>query len=96
MGFCATCGSYFEDEGWKTQCRKCFTRKQLFDDIESETKIDAMRQEIEILRAQLRKRPKEMDAERLRQLLQLCHPDKHGNSVLAQQITSWLLTLRKR
>lgn len=32
---------------------------------------------------------------RLRQLLQLCHPDKHGGSELANAVTAWLLSLRK-
>lgn len=31
-----------------------------------------------------------------RALLQLCHPDKHNGSKLAQQITQWLLSLGKR
>lgn len=34
--------------------------------------------------------------ERLRQLLQLCHPDKHGNSQTSQDVTCWLLEVRKR
>lgn len=35
------------------------------------------------------------DAQRLRQLLQLTHPDKHGGSALATEVTAWLLSLRK-
>lgn len=34
--------------------------------------------------------------ERLRQLLQLCHPDKHGNSQTSQDVTCWLLEVRKK
>jgi transcriptional regulator with XRE-family HTH domain len=33
--------------------------------------------------------------ERLRQLLQLCHPDKHGSSRASVAATQWLLSLRK-
>lgn len=36
-----------------------------------------------------------IDEVRLRELLQLCHPDKHGGSALAQRITAWLLELRE-
>tara|TARA_Y100000310_G_scaffold287290_1_gene312071 strand:- start:168 stop:458 length:291 start_codon:yes stop_codon:yes gene_type:complete len=28
---------------------------------------------------------------RLRDLIKLCHPDKHGNSELSNNITSWLI-----
>lgn len=33
---------------------------------------------------------------RLETLLQLCHPDRHDNSEKANEITRWLLSLRKR
>lgn len=36
-----------------------------------------------------------LDAGRLRQLLQLCHPDRHGGSALAGEVTAWLLDLRR-
>ncbi len=29
-----------------------------------------------------------------RKLLMLCHPDKHGNSELAQEVTRWLIAER--
>jgi len=32
---------------------------------------------------------------RLRQLIQLCHPDKHNNSAASVDTTQWLLELRK-
>ncbi len=33
--------------------------------------------------------------DRLRQLIQLCHPDKHNGSATANEVTQWLLTLKK-
>lgn len=36
-----------------------------------------------------------IDAQRLRQLIRLCHPDLHGGSDLATGVTAWLLDLRK-
>ena len=36
-----------------------------------------------------------LDAARIRQLLQLVHPDKHGGSSLANDVTQWLLSLRR-
>lgn len=35
------------------------------------------------------------DDSRIRQLLQLCHPDRHRNSQAATDATAWLLSLRK-
>ena len=35
-----------------------------------------------------------LDVHRLRQLLQLCHPDKHGGSLAANEVTAWLLQQR--
>lgn len=32
----------------------------------------------------------------IKQLLQLCHPDKHGNSSLSNEVTKWLLSQRKQ
>lgn len=32
--------------------------------------------------------------ERLNKLVRLCHPDKHGNSPMANEVTAWLLGLR--
>lgn len=39
--------------------------------------------------------PAGLDPARIRQLLQLVHPDKHACSALATEITQWLLGLRK-
>ncbi|MBP6815871.1 MAG: hypothetical protein KAY46_03900 [Burkholderiaceae bacterium] len=36
-----------------------------------------------------------IDKTRMRQLLQLAHPDKHEQSALANEITAWLLSLRE-
>lgn len=33
---------------------------------------------------------------RLKALIRLCHPDKHGNSELATEVTKWLLDLREK
>lgn len=36
-----------------------------------------------------------LDDAHLRELLQLCHPDKHRGSALAVRVTSWLNSLRE-
>lgn len=30
----------------------------------------------------------------IKRLIRLCHPDKHGNSKLATEMTQWLLSMR--
>lgn len=35
-----------------------------------------------------------IDDARRRQLLQLCHPDRHGNSKVATEVTAWLNQMR--
>ena len=35
-----------------------------------------------------------LDKARIRELLQLAHPDKHGGSALAARVTNWLLEQR--
>lgn len=37
-----------------------------------------------------------IDTTRLRQLLQLCHPDKHSGSKTANDITAWLNRIRRQ
>jgi hypothetical protein len=35
-----------------------------------------------------------IDLPRWRQLVQLCHADKHGNSETANTVTAWLMTIK--
>jgi len=37
-----------------------------------------------------------LDGKRLRQLLQLCHPDRHAGSAASTEATRWLLEQRER
>lgn len=37
----------------------------------------------------------EIDANRIKQLLMLCHPDKHSNSELSTEVTKWLTGIRE-
>lgn len=37
-----------------------------------------------------------IDEKRLKQLLMLCHPDKHGNSERATEVTRWLIELKEK
>lgn len=37
-----------------------------------------------------------MDQARIRQLLMLCHPDRHGNSETSSEVTRWLIDLKQQ
>ena len=37
-----------------------------------------------------------LDPKRVEQLIRLCHPDKHGDSQTATEMTQWLLSQRKK
>jgi len=60
------------------------------------------RHDADAMRALLRQRPQgSLDpahtlGPRVEELLQLCHPDRHDNSDKANEVTRWLLQLRKR
>jgi hypothetical protein len=80
---CERCSARFyrrPDESWKTLCKSCYIKTK-----REESKREALRtSEIE----------KDL-SDHLPTLIQLCHPDKHGNSEAANRATNWLLTLRK-
>lgn len=37
-----------------------------------------------------------VDLKRVKSLLMLCHPDKHGNSETATEVTRWLIEIKER
>ena len=79
-----------KSERWKRVCRFCYRREMRAKD-----ELKALRAELELLR-RFRSPPADsLDPARVRQLLQLCHPDKHGNSQLACEVTQWLLRQKR-
>jgi CO/xanthine dehydrogenase Mo-binding subunit len=38
----------------------------------------------------------QLTQERVKQLIKLAHPDRHGNNVLSTEVTKWLLSLREK
>ena len=80
---CRDCGARFQrdlDEGWKVRCLPCWARLKQAS--------AAPRRAADPIRDEVR--------DRLRELLMLCHPDKHGGSPLSTRTTQWLLSLRDR
>jgi hypothetical protein len=81
---CCDCGRGFDRdprEHWKTRCIACWA-------ISKGVNLPAATKTTDPIRDELR--------DRLRPLLQLCHPDKHDGSQTANLVTSWLLSVRDR
>lgn len=101
---CIDCGADFErepTETWKRRCLDCWKLSKAghkTDDPAAAAKW--YRKGFEAGRATAMAESRDggatLDAERLRQLIRLCHPDLHNGSELATSVTSWLLDLRKR
>lgn len=83
LATCIDCGARFSrsaGEDWRVRCEPCWRagRKTHRPSLPPATHATAS----------------PIDPARLRQLLQLCHPDRHGGSALACDITQWLLSMR--
>jgi hypothetical protein len=89
---CTSCGCTFwrkTDEQWKRLCLDCFKRKKAQERWQEHQRFHEPpppppRQPVAVI-------PDDM----MRRLLHLCHPDKHGNSAAATEVTQWLLQRRR-
>lgn len=90
MATCIKCGGYAGEESWRKWCRGCYREMKR----EEERRKEQDERVAEII-AQKELNGRYLSDERVRKLLQLCHPDKHNNSPNATEITKWLLSIRK-
>lgn len=74
--------------------------KQRMARLRAELMITKLHMEINFLQGQLAHHvnggSNTFSDEDIKRLLMLCHPDKHGGKEMARQMTTKLLTLRKR
>ena len=89
MPNCGSCGNFAGEEAWRKLCGKCFGKQKRKEEEDREEQIAALMQELAMMRRE--QRAVALPADRLRQMIQLCHPDKHGGSDLAKDVTQWLL-----
>lgn len=98
---CHDCGEEFHvvtADSWKTVCRFCYR-----GEVDARKQLEEAQEELSEMRTLVNKLMSKMDAleariidpQRLRQLIQLCHPDKHQGSRSATEVTSWLLSQRQ-
>jgi len=78
---CPVCAdSYFKDQPWKRTCLSCYLRTK------GKSAPPAR---------QLPAPAAPIPADMVRRLIQLCHPDRHGNSEASNTATRFLLQLRE-
>jgi hypothetical protein len=96
---CTRCASPFvrkSDEGWKRFCYRCWKAARGDDAYARGYAAGAAAAKADALFN--RPAPAALPAgfdRRLRQLVQLCHPDKHAGSLLANDVTQWLNDVKR-
>lgn len=93
MPLCLKCGAFAGKESWRTLCATHYREQKRAEEAAAAREIDRLRHENAMLHMQ---GGNPLTPARLRQLIQLCHPDKHGNSDQSNDVTQWLLSLRKK
>lgn len=108
MADCKDCGLPFAQEfDWQRQCPICFKEAKGYAMTASDASLARLQTHTRELQQELQKlraagsKPNPAPAagpiptDMFRRLLMLCHPDKHQNSELANEVTKWLLNQRK-
>lgn len=93
---CAGCGGTFDwGEDWRKLCGPCFLASPKGKAWKAKKDAEKERQEAkqDSYSYDFGDRTV-LDPALLRKLLQLCHPDRHGNSELATAVTQQLLKMR--
>lgn len=94
---CSSCGEMFEreaDEEWKRLCLDCW-RTQKADQRRTRHGVGCARCYALGKAEGAAQASPALDKTRLRELLQLAHPDRHDGSALAQRVTRWLIEQRE-
>ena len=90
---CKECKQIFEtDFEWQKICKVCYRNLKQKELNECKTKINELEYELKSLK---NIQPFSKDKKFIKQLIQLCHPDKHENSKIANEITIQLIKLLK-
>lgn len=96
---CRECGEIFyrdADEQWKKLCLDCWKASKAGKSRhDSPWCADCYERGVTTGRASAPTVKPALDKARLRELLQLCHPDKHAGSPLAQRVAQWLNEQRR-
>ena len=96
---CRGCGQAFiPKRAFYHSCFGCWREAQLTQsmpaDFDARRENERLRLENERLRVMAEQPKVALDAMTIRQILQLCHPDRNGGSALATTVTQKLLKMR--
>ena len=101
MSYCTHCGEFFFPKFANMKlCFTCFQKRdralEQHDNLIDE--VDRLRYAVEYWRRRAEEAPPSaaIPPDKLKVLIQLTHPDRHGNSQAANDATVWLLSLRKK
>jgi hypothetical protein len=99
---CEECGRMAvwrkDNEPWKTKCSFCWKQGNGYDLSPGERYALELEVELVEARAVAKKKtapPCQFSPQELTQLLRLCHPDRHGNSALSNEITRRIIDIRR-
>lgn len=105
MTTCTHCGTWFVPKYASLKlCFDCFKKRDKalaeYDGLQDEldcvrSHLDRALSELSALQAE-RDRASAIPPDKLKILIQLAHPDRHGNSQAANDATVWLLSQRKK
>lgn len=85
---CVTCGA--ATKFGYAECWKCHTDRKL-----DQAADEGYQEGYAAGSAAAKKSRADMlDKNKIRSLLQLCHPDKHNGSQISNEVTAWLLSIR--
>lgn len=94
---CADCGRPFLAKAhYYYLCWDCFEGNEYNRMTKPDLVAECSRLSKEVAKLRNGSQPVGMDQALLRRVLQLCHPDKHGNSPMSNQVTALLLQMRDR
>lgn len=103
---CRVCGQPFgQEQAWMTTCMPCFKEAKGYGLYGSDVGYVALQAEVVRLRKKVSDAPKagastsagdSLTADLITRLLLLCHPDKHANSETSNEVTRWLIEIRKK
>lgn len=103
---CPVCGGkYIKAARYQRSCGPCYKQANGYDFYRADVDVMALQREVKTLeialqREQLRRATSSSGSSLTRgdimKMIALCHPDKHGNSEIATEVTRKLLDLRNK
>lgn len=95
MARCVSCGANAGPEEWRKWCKRCYALNKREEEDQLRQQLAYYRSECERLHTELMF-AEGIPADKLKLLIQLCHPDKHNGSKASNSITQWLLERRAK